>query len=337
MIGLGKWVDIVAAHRRGVSIRQIARETGVSRNAVRRALRSDGAPAYKRQRRPSILDPYKEYLDKRLEEYPTLTAKKLFREIGEQGYSGSLTTVREYTRPLRKKRKGVAIRFETPPGRQAQCDFTELGYHEIAGVRMKLYIFLMVLGYSRMTYAHVTLDMGQTTFLACHEQAFAYFGGVTEEILYDNPKTIVTKREGGQVIFNAALLDFAGLYGYTPKVHRPYRPQTKGKVERTCGYLKSDFLEGETFIDLDDMQKRLIIWLDGVANIRIHETTQKRPIDLLTQEKLLPSRLAKPGIKREILSFRKDLPQTKTPSFRIGQAQCVEPRPLEVYEEVVCR
>lgn len=332
MIGLEEWVDIVAAYRRGISIRQISRDMGVGRNTVRRAIAKEGAPKYVRPARPTKLDPYKDYLDRRLRDFPHMTAAKLYREITALGYDGCVSRVADYTRPVRARRKReVAIRFETPPGKQAQCDFTELGYHEIGGVRFKLYIFVMILGYSRMAYAQVTLDMGQSTFFGCHKQAFAFFGGVPQEILYDNPKTIVDSHRGPEVKFNAGLLDFAGRYGYSPKACRPYRAQTKGKVERFNGYLKDDFLQGEVFDDLNDMQRRLIIWLDTVANVRKHATTGRRPVDMFTEENLAPFRVKK------FMTAHLAEPVRATPGFYLGGDVVVPVRPLKVYEEVAGR
>lgn len=172
MLRREEWVDIVAAYNRGVSIREISRQSGLSRNTIRKAIRSDKPPEYS-QRTPSKLDPYKDYLLKRLEEFPGLSAEKLFSEI-------------------------------------------------------------KALGYSRMLYAEITTDEKQDTFIACHENAFAYFGGMTKEILYDNAKTVALKHDRDGIVFTPALLDFAFASGLKPRVCRPARPQTKGKVERLC-------------------------------------------------------------------------------------------------------
>jgi len=109
-----------------------------------------------------------------------------------------------------------------------------------------------------MLYAEVVTDMRSATFLACHEHAFSFFGGITHEILYDNAKVVAIKHGSEGIVFNESLLDFAGRYGFTPKVCKPYRPQTKGKMERSIRYSRDSFLEGESFADLDDMQSRLI-------------------------------------------------------------------------------
>ncbi len=126
-------MDIVALHRQGLSIKAICRQLRVGRNTVRRALRREGPPAYRRAAAPSKLDPYKDYLLSRLAEFPELSAAALCDEIRAQGYGGGISILKDFTRPYRQRRREPAVRFETPPGRQAQVDWAELGRHELRG------------------------------------------------------------------------------------------------------------------------------------------------------------------------------------------------------------
>ncbi len=120
MIRLEEWVDIVSLHRQGLSIKAIARQLGISRNAVRRALATRWAAGRHREVPPSKLDPYKDYLLSRLAEFPELSAVALFEEIKALGYAGGLSILQDFTRPYRVRRKEPVVRFETPPGHQAQ-------------------------------------------------------------------------------------------------------------------------------------------------------------------------------------------------------------------------
>lgn len=331
MIRMEEWVDIIAAYHRGVSIKEIARQTGLSRNTVRKAIREENVPRYERPPVPSKLDPYKDYLLARLDEYPRISVEKLFTEIKNQGYDGGRTILADFTRPHRLARRRTSdIRFETLPGKQAQVDWAELGCHRIEGVKTRVSLFVMVLGYSRMLYAEVVTDETSATFLACHEHAFSFFGGITEEILYDNAKVVALKHDREGIVFNESLLDFAGRYGFAPKVCRPYRPQTKGKVERSVRYIRDFFLEGEGFSGLDDMQDRLLAWLDNVANKRIHATTKERPCDLLLLENL-----ANPRPFAKVPRRQADVIMLPQKSFVICDAPVVERRSLSVYEEAV--
>jgi transposase len=185
VISLEEWVDIVSLHRQGWGIKKTARELGISRNAVRRALLRGGPPEYHRDPRPSKLDPHKDYLVTRLTDFPDLPAITLFEEIRERGYVGGMSILKDFTYPYRRRRREPVVRFETPPGHQAQVDWAHLGRHELSGVLTPLYLFTMVLGYSRALYAEVVTTTELETFLALHVRAFACFGGMPEEILPD--------------------------------------------------------------------------------------------------------------------------------------------------------
>ena len=328
MISMEEWVDIVALHRQGLSIKAISRELGVGRNTVRRALRREGPPAYRRVAAPGKLDPFKDYLLARLSEFPELSAAALLDEIRAQGYEGGVSILKDFTRPYRRRRREPVVRFETPPGRQAQVDWAELGRHELRGEELALHLFVMVLGFSRALYAEAVTDEELATFLACHARAFAFFGGMPAEVLYDNAKVVVLSRSASGVRFNPGLLDFAGRYGFAPRLCRPYRARTKGKVERSIGYLRDRFFCGRRFTSLEDLNAQLLAWLDGVANRRCHATTGERPIDRLAREALTPYALAPPW-PAQPQAAAEPLLCAATPA-----APAVAVRPLAVYEQV---
>jgi transposase len=329
LIRLEEWVDIVSRRAAGQSIKGIARELGVSRNTVRATLRRQGPPHYERRPCPSKLDPHRDYLIARLAEFPELSAKQLLAEIRARGYAGGISILKDFTRPYRVPRKGPVVRFETPPGEQAQCDFGELGMHAVRGVRTRVYLFVMVLGFSRYMYVEATADARSATFLACHARAFASFGGMPREVLYDNAKICALEHSRTVVTFNEALLDFAGRFAFRPRLCRPARPQTKGKVERMIGYVKDAGLVGRTFTDLPDMNAQLMAWLEAEANVREHATTGERPVDRLALEGLTPFAAAKPW--RPVVALPPARPRSA--GFRFEAAPEVAVRPLSVYEE----
>jgi transposase len=319
-----EWVDIVALHRQGVPIKAIARELGVGRNTVRRALRRKGPPTYRRTPEPGKLEPFKDYLLARLSEFPELSAAALLEEIRAQGYEGGISILKDFTRPYRKRRREPVVRFETPPGLQAQVDWAELGRHELDGQEVGLHLFVMVLGFSRALYAEAVTAADLATFLACHARAFAFFGGMPAEVLYDNAKVVVLERTAAGPRYNPGLLDFAGRYGFAPRLCRPYRARTKGKVERSIGYLRDRFFCGRRFSGLEDLNAQLLAWLDAVANRREHATTGERPIDRLAREGLTPFALAPPWPQ----------PAPIVPAAMRPAAPLVAVRPLAVYEQV---
>lgn len=287
MIGVRHVIDVHDLRRQGHSLRTIARMTGLSRNTVRKVLRGEHTLTRKPADRGSKLDPFKEYLRGRRAEHP-LSAVRLIEEIRPMGYTGSLPTLRRFLATLDAqavRAKRLTVRFETPPGHQAQADWAFAGrVPDAAGTPRPVYLFTFVLGFSRTLFVWATPSMNLASLLDAHRRAFDAVGGWPREILYDNMKQV--KVAPGE--WNEGFLDFARHYGFAPKTHRVRRPRTKGKVERAVEYVKDHFLLGRTFADLDDLNAQLRVWLADVANVRTHATTGRRPVDLLAQEGLTP-------------------------------------------------
>jgi transposase len=297
-------------HRQGLSIQEIARRTGHDRKTVRKYLKAGMEPPVygPRQPRPSILDPYKDYLRGRLEAYPGLTASRLLREIRELGYVGGYTTVKDLARELRPAEPTVfERRFETQPGQQAQADFAHfrLCFTDEPSRARVIWLFSMVLGFSRHLFARFVPGQGLDEVLRCHLAAFDDFGGVPQEILYDRMKTAVIGEDAdGRVIFNKMLEDLACHHGFAPKACKPYRAKTKGKVERPFRYIRQDFFEARSFRNLDDLNRQLKDWLDQVANARVHGTTGRVVAEAFAEE--TEALLALPGLPfRSVLKLER--------------------------------
>jgi transposase len=285
-------VEIEVLHRQGKGIREIAREAGVSRNTVRAVLRGDHDGQYgPRSARPSKLEPYKDYVRERLAGAgkETLRATVLLRELRAQGYAGGITQLKEHIRGLRPTLPADPIvRFETPPGQQLQIDFITFRRGT-----SPLRAFTAELGYSRYAYVEFTDNERTETLARCLEGAFGFFGGVPEQILCDNPKTIVLERNAfglGIHRYNRYLLDVAKHYGISIRLCSPYRAQTKGKVERFHRYVRESFYvplqtAQASLVDVATANREGRIWLDEIANVRIHATLKERPIDRFAAER----------------------------------------------------
>jgi transposase len=286
--------DVFVIHdlyRQGVSIRGIARRTGQSRKTIRKYLELGlQARAYgPRAARPSILEPYQDYVQQRLQAFPELTASRLLREIRDLGYPGSYTIVKRLVRDLRPiPERGFEHRFETPPGQQAQVDFAHFKVvftDEPQQVHV-LWLFSMVLGHSRALYGRFVLRQTVSDFLRCHLLAFRAFGGVPCEILYDRLKAAVLGVTGdGEPLFHPQLLNLAAHCGFHPRACRPYRAKTKGKVERPFRYIRQDFFLGREFRNLGDLNDQYEHWLGTVANQRSHGTTGRVVAQALQDER----------------------------------------------------
>ncbi len=291
MLGVETRFMIKTMYRQGISISEIARQTGHDRKTVRKAIHGELLPKRQKPGQPRVrkIDGYADYLQQRMAE-GVYNARKLYREIQAQGYSGGLTQVILYIQPFRPPRQEKAtVRFETEPGQQAQVDWGSCGYIDVDDRQKTLYCFVMTLGWSRAMYVEFTTRGDTGSFIRCHQHAFEYLGGVPREVVHDNLKSAVIERAtGGAIRFNARYLDFALAMGFAPRPHQPYRPQTKGKVESGVRYVKGNFWAGLHFIDVDDINLQVRAWLDTVANPRVHGTTGERPFSRLPDEHLQP-------------------------------------------------
>jgi transposase len=275
-------MDILLLRKQGHSIREITRQSGHSRNTVRRIVREGAPRSFCTPARASKLDAFKDYLRERYAEHG-LSGVRLTEEIRKMGFKGSSRIVCRFLATLRSKVPAqLTTRFETPPGEQAQADWAEAGRYQLAdGSGARVFFFIMVLGFCRALYLEFTRSMRLETLIRCHQNAFAYFGGWPAHILYDNMRQVIV-RPG---LVNPRFRDFADYHGFEAKAHRPYRPRTKGKVERMVSYVKDNFLCGRCFHSLEDLNGQARAWLETTANVRVHATTGARPCDLLEKER----------------------------------------------------
>lgn len=292
-------MEIRVLARRGVGIREIARQLGCSRNTVRRYLSEAGAGRYTpRPSRESKLDPFKPYVLERIEAARPhwIPAAVLLRELQERGYPGGLTQLKLWLTPMKRVQPEPVVRFETPPGQQMQADFTV-----IRRGRDPLLALVATLGYSRASFVQFSQREDFAALAAGLVGAFEYFEGVPEQVLFDNAGTVITERDAygeGLHRWHSGLRELANTYGFVPRVCRPYRAKTKGKVERFNGYLKGSFVvplaatlkTNGLRLDVDAANRAVRRWLDEVANCRIHGTTGERPSSRLAIERnaLLP-------------------------------------------------
>jgi transposase len=277
-------MDVHLLYKQLGSIRAVVKQTGYSRNTVRRLIRAGPPPVFTTPVRPTGVDDFKDYLTKRYTGHG-LSAERLLAEIRAQGFAGSVYMVRRFLRRLKPRRSAAStatLRFETAPGVQAQCDWACCGRHpDRAGRSVGIHAFVIVLGFSRATFVKFTTSMRLATLIECHQEAFAFFGGIPQHVLYDNMKQV--RLDSGEL--NPVFIDFAAHHGFAIKTCRVRRARTKGKVERMVDYVKDNLLLGREFADLAGLNSQASAWLDGVADVRRHATTGHRPVDLLKSER----------------------------------------------------
>lgn len=322
---------------RGLNKAEIARELGVSRRTVYNWIEGgqldrdlDNA-SVQYTPRPAVeckIDAFRPIIDTRLAEFPKLTATRLFDEIRTAGYAGGYTQVKEYVRRVRPAPvPDPVVRFETPPGHQAQVDFAEF--------RLpwgKRYALLVVLGYSRLMWLQFCTRQTMAVLMGGLEEAFAFFGGVPAELLFDQMKSVIIEDEravGGKLLENAEFMRFAAHWDFRIRACRPYRAKTKGKVERPIGYVRESFFYGRHFLNDADLNAQVLSWLERTANARNHRTTGEVPrLRFERDERALLKPLALRRYRSLVLTTAAP---TAKPAF---PALSVERRPLAWYDRL---
>jgi transposase len=270
-------LEILLLHRKGVSQRQIARKLGISRNTVKKYLEDPQFPEtrWKARKRKSLLDPYRGNIRSWLEEDMDYTAVWIYERLVKMGFSGSYEIVKRQVSKVKAERQKIAyMRFETDPGYQGQVDFGEFQVERSDGSVKKLYLFSMILGYSRKIYGELIEKCDLPTFLDCHIRAFEHFGGIPEQILYDRMRNVYIGKVAGKKKFNDTLMGFALHYGFKPEVAPAYAAWVKGKVERPYSFIREGFWRGYGFVCLETANRDLESWLARKEK-RVHGTTHE--------------------------------------------------------------
>jgi transposase len=295
--------EIHRMFQEGYKVRQIARTLKISRNSVKRYLDNPNPP------RPVIvrtskLDPFKDELQKLLEQHPSVSGAVLYQRLKPQGYTGGITILRDYLQEVRPKKKRAYLRFESPPGEQFQVDWGHFGSLIYGKTPRKLYCLAVIEAHSRMLYGEFTHSQKQESLHQGLLNAFRFFHGTPREIVTDNMLTAVLEREGSLIRFNEAFLEFLRPFRIVPKACHPYQPHEKGKIEKGgIHYIRHNFWPLRTFTDLVDINRQFRFWLDTQANGRLHSTTGERPLDRFRPEALQPLPEFTPDC-RETLSLK---------------------------------
>ncbi len=312
------------AERLGIHRRTIHHwiDTGqLDRDLDEEAVRYKARPPVERK-----IDAYRGIVHSRLEEFPKLSAVRIYEELRKAGYEGGYTQVKEYVRAARPRPAiEPIVRFETPAGHQAQVDFAH--FRLPWGQRWAL---LVVLGYSRLLWLRFFERQDMRVLFEGLEQAFGFFGGVPREILFDQMRAVVVadhRFEGGRLIENAEFSRFAHHWQFRPRACRPYRAQTKGKVERPIRYVRESFFYGRHFVSDEDLEAQAAVWLSDVANVRRHRTIGERPIERFERDEkeALQALATKPYLS--LVPSRRDRPRRAAAVPSVA----VERRSLQVY------
>lgn len=281
-------MEIAFYRRSEESYRKIARKTGSDPRTVKKYSEHPeliGKPR-KSAPRPSKVDAFRDQIEKYLEDDIEYQASTIYDKLRRQGFTGGYEIVKRAVAPIRQQKQLKAyLRFETEPGAQAQVDYGEFQVVESDGTIKKLYLFAMILGYSRQPYIELMERCDMVSFLEAHQRAFRALGGVPHEILYDRMKNVFLRQLTGKTTpdghasckteFTQSLVELALHYGFTPRVAPAYAPWVKGKVERPMDFVRESFWRGYAFTDLATANRDLTAWLAEKSE-RVHGTTHER-------------------------------------------------------------
>jgi transposase len=274
-----------------LSGRQILENLGIGYLRLKRLLNEQ----YPKNPVPEIskVEPYHRLLDSWYSEYPRLKATQVYERLRSYGFDGSYSSVRRFTRRYRRKQTPSFFALNFLPGEEAQIDWFYFNHPKVG----KVAGFLYLLAYSRYAWGKFYPRTSLEFFLKAHLDVFEHLKGLAHRHRYDNVKTVILKRKP-VMEYNAQFLDFARHYGFSIHVCNPYSGNEKGRVERLIRDIRV-WLYGRDFEDLTDLNLQFLEWL-RLNNQRIHRVTQKTPVVLLSEEKLLGLPL-RPYLPRRII------------------------------------
>jgi transposase len=286
---VGVWAEIHRLKKiEGLSNRVIAQRLRCCHKTVRRALKMS-TPTSCKNANESILDPFKPKINDLIDRYPKLSAVRVNQEIIKSGFKGEITIIRRYLRKIRPVCRGrVYLESHYEPGEAVQVDYGECGKIKVGDCLRKLYVFVAVLCYSRLIHIEFSLSQQKEDFYTSIVNTFRFIGGMPRKIIIDNLKVAVVEGSGSDAKFHPEFLALCGHYLIQPVACPRRDPESKGRVEDGVKYVKINALAGydEKLISIDDYHRHAIFWRDEVANVRIHGTTRRRPIDMFEEEKV---------------------------------------------------
>jgi len=291
MIDFEQFCQIKKYQQEGLKASQIAKHLLMDTRTIKKWLEKDRFEPRLSGIRPSKIEPYKQEILSMLERHP-FTARQIYQKIKELGFDGGYTIVKNYVRKVRPRQTKAFLKLAFAPGECAQVDWGSYKTIAVGETNRRLSFFVMVLCHCRMMYVEFTVSQTMEHFLECHKRAFEFFGGVPSRVMVDNLKSAVIRRITGKApVFNPRYADFAKHYQFQIVPCGVRKGNEKGIVENAVGYIKKNFLSGLEPWDFKTINHAARIWLDTVANCRVHGETRKKPVDMFQEEAKCLTRL----------------------------------------------
>jgi transposase len=330
--------DAHEKHR--LTVPQIARELHLDDRTVAKWLASQKYHPRASRPRASKLDPFKGQILRWIQSHP-YSATQILQRLRECGYNGGVSILKDYLQQVRPRRSPAFLTLSFAPGECAQVDWGQFGSIAVGNTSRQLSFFVMVLCYSRMLYVEFTVSQAMEHFLAAHADAFNFFGGVPARCMVDNLKSAVLRHNLGEApLLNPRYKDFADHYGFSIAPCGVGQAHEKGRVENAVGYVKKNFLAGLQVSDLALLNPAVRQWLDTVANVRLHGTTKRKPLDLFAAEKPslkpLPSRPYDLGVILPVRANSQFRIRLDTNTYSVPAQYAGAALTLKAYPDVLC-
>jgi transposase len=228
--------------------------------------------------RATLTDPYLDFINQTLQQYPRLRATRIYEMIRARGYAGSITQLRRTVASLRPQKREAFLRLTTLPGEQAQADWAHFGTVRVGRAERKLSCFVITLSYSRALWVEFFFDQSIENLLLGHVHAFSDWGGVPRNVLFDNMRSVVSERRGEAIHFHPRLLELCAHYHFAALPCRPARGNEKGRVERAIQYIRHSFFAARSFTGLSDLNAQARAWRDEIAHQRPWPSDDRRSV-----------------------------------------------------------
>lgn len=304
MIGVEQWAEIRRMHLvDGVSIREIARRTGLHRETIRRALACERPPAYRRRERPpSKLDPFKEEIERLLRSDHRIPNTRIRELIAELGYDGGKTILDDHLREVRPRftPRRTYQRTAYRPGEICQFDLWEpraeipVGH----GQTRRGWVVTCALGYSRAGAGALIFARQAPDILWGMARCLARLGALPETVVWDRESAIAPRGRPTD-----AFVAFCGALPVGWSICEAADPESKGLLERSHRFLRSNFEPARSFASPEHFQAELDAWF-GKANRRLHRGIRAVPAERLAEERQrmrpLPGRM--PDVDRRFVT-----------------------------------
>ncbi|MDP4182569.1 MAG: IS21 family transposase [Bacillota bacterium] len=306
------WISVKRMFKSGVKINQIAKRMKISRNTVKKLLKQNSEPQYKRTQTSTKVDLYKDNIKAWFVEEGFI-GTRIYEELIKIGYKGSINPIYRYLKTLKDEKnkisKKATDRVETPPGDQAQFDWSP--YTMVIGNEIRRVIcFSMILSYSRQKSMVFSLSEDADAIYEAIQELFEDLGGITAELVIDNPKALVIENiPDSEPKFNFDALRLATHIGTELNPCNCYRARTKGKIEKPYQYIEAHFIKGNSFPSMTELNKASKEFITNWCQ-KVHGTTKRIPSEAHKEEIICLSPIPEKRFIKGTLEKRKVSPDS---------------------------